>query len=151
MNNRILKFVSLAGCVMFAGCNSKGIPVEYASLFNPANDKKIVEVVGYFKNSGNAMCSNSKNDSAMRCPINFVDTPTSTVVPIHAQIAMGKGNNQIENVDKKGLKIRDDKGEFVDNTQKVKITASIGVFIPPPTQKNAALCYMRQVKKIEKL
>ena len=57
-----------------AGCDYKGKPVEYSGICNKENDKEYIEVVGFFKNNGSAMCSKRGNEP-MRCPVDFVDTP----------------------------------------------------------------------------
>lgn len=134
---------------MASGCNYTGVKVEFANTCDKANDKQYIEVVGYFNNSGSAMCSKSGN-SPMRCPVNFVDNP-SQPKPVRAEIDLGSGANYIENVEGKGLTIRDDKGEIVENTQKVKVTASLMVYNTPskPTD-NFAPCSLT-VKKIEKV
>lgn len=64
-------------CLAAAGCNTKGEPVEFANVCAKVNDKKTVEVVGFFKNTGRAICSNSINSAMMYCPIYFVDSLTT--------------------------------------------------------------------------
>jgi hypothetical protein len=132
--------------VFAAGCNYTGTPVEYAQACDKANDDKYVEVTGYFKNTGSAMCSKSGN-GPMRCPIEFVEGP-NTEKPIRVYIDKGTGNSEIDNPEEKGLKIKDDKGEIVENTQKVKIVASVNV-LDVTTDPKSAGCYMT-AKKIEK-
>ncbi len=133
--------------VLFSvGCNYTGTPVEYAKICDKANDDTYVEVTGFFKNTGSAMCSKSGNEP-MRCPIDFVDGPT-TEKPVRAHIDKGSGSSSIDAEEGKALRIKDDKGEFVENTQKVKIVASVNVFDGPTDPKSAG-CYIT-VKKIEK-
>ncbi len=137
-------------CVMFSGCNYSGTPVEWANICDKANDDKYVEVVGYFKNTGSAMCSNSVNSSTMRCPIDFLESPTSEKMAVRAYLDKASGASSIDNPEDKGLKIKDDKGEYVENSQKVKIVATLKVLDSPPSQVGkSAGCYLT-VKKIEK-
>ena len=147
MNIRMILSI-IAGYGALAGCDTKGVPATFANVCDAANHKKTVEIAGYFNNSGSAMCSRSKTDPTMRCPIAFVETP-GTSGPMRAYIARGNDSSETENVDKKGLKIRDAKGEFVENTQKVKLTAEVMVIETPSA--GGSKCVLRFVSKIEKL
>jgi hypothetical protein len=70
--SKYLVLLSLA--VFFTGCSTTGIPVEFAKACDKENDDKRVEIIGYFNNSGSAMCS-SGYGNPMRCPIDFVSEP----------------------------------------------------------------------------
>ncbi len=130
-----------------AGCNYTGQPVEYAALCDKANDDQRVEVIGFLDNTGGAMCS-SGYGNPMRCPIKFKDTLENPKW-VNADLDKGSGASSTDEVEKgKGLKIKDDKGEFIERTNKVKITADVNVF-DTPTDPNTAGCYV-VVKKIEK-
>ncbi|HNQ15798.1 MAG TPA: hypothetical protein PKM58_09560, partial [Pyrinomonadaceae bacterium] len=76
-----------------AGCDYKGKPVEYSGICNKENDKEYIEVVGFFKNNGSAMCSKRGNEP-MRCPVDFVDTPDQAK-PVMANIDLGSGASSI--------------------------------------------------------
>ncbi len=143
------KYLMLTVIGLFAaGCNYTGKPVEWARTCDKENDKQYVEIVGFFKNSGSAMCSRRGNEP-MRCPISFVDKADQPK-PINANIDLGSGASSVENVDGKGLIIRDEKKEDIDNSQKVKITASVMVFDgPQDPNANYSPCALT-VKKIEK-
>jgi len=141
-----LLLVLLALSAPLAGCNTKGIPVEYAHICDPANDKKTIAVDGYLKNVGSVMCSSSKTVPHMTCPVRFVDAPGASG-PLTANIDLGKGPNEI---DKESLGIRDDKGQLIGDQDKVTLTGKVSVFVPPPRDKAAAACYFIVVKKIEK-
>ena len=143
--SRSFSLVLVMGAAL-AGC-SKPVPVAYANLCDAANNKKTIEVDGYFNSVGSVMCSTSKAVPHMTCPVPFVDTPGAKQ-PLTANLDLGKGANEI---DKEGLKIRDDKGELVGSTQKVKLTTKVNIFTPRPSDPNAAACYLYVVKKIEKL
>lgn len=143
-------FLVLTGlCFWSFGCSYTAVPVEYANVCDKNNDGKYVEVVGFFKNTGSAMCSKSGNEP-MRCPIQLIDKPDQPK-PVSAYIDLGSGANYVGKDDAKGLIIRDDKNEVVENSQKVKVTASLMVYSTPskPTD-NFAPCSLT-VKKIEKV
>ncbi len=136
-------------CFLAASCSTTGVPVEFGNTCDKANDDKRVEVVGFFNNTGSAMCSKSGNEP-MRCPIDFRDAPNSEKIAIRAYIDKGSGASSIDNPEEKGLKIRDDKSEFVENVQKVKITADVDVLDLPPSQTDKSAGCFLTVKKIEK-
>ncbi|MFN0138776.1 MAG: hypothetical protein ACKVQW_01650 [Pyrinomonadaceae bacterium] len=147
---RNLLFLAVAGlCFAASGCSTTGTPVEYSGLCDKANDDKRVEVTGFLDNNGSAMCS-SGYGNPMRCPIKFKDT-LGNEKWINADIDKGSGANSTDEVEKgKGLKIKDDKGEFVERTQKVKLTADVNVLdTPSNSPTSAGGCYV-VVKKIEK-
>jgi hypothetical protein len=144
---KYLSLIPVVLCLAFAGCNYTGIPVEYANMCDRANDDKYVEVAGFLDNSGSAMCS-SRGKGPTECGIRFKESLTAEPW-VFANITKGSGASEIENVEGEGLKIRDDKSEFITKEQKVKITATAMVYDTPPTDANAAKCSLN-VKKIEK-
>jgi hypothetical protein len=133
-------------CTLFgiAGCNPTGTPVDFAHMCDKPNDDKNVEVVGYFNNTGSAMCSKSGNEP-MRCPIDFVNAPGEKANAVRAYIDKGSGKSEIEAADGKGLQIHDATGALVENSQKVKIVARVKRL--DSAGKDG--CYVN-VKKIEK-
>ncbi len=142
-------FLMIVGvCMISFGCDYTGVPVEFASTCDKANDDKTVEVVGYFDNTGSSMCSKS-GKNPMRCPINFVDAPKSDKPLVRTEIDLGSGASSIENVEGQGLKIHDKDGNLVENSQKVKITANVNVLDTPRDDPKTQNCYV-VVKKIEK-
>jgi hypothetical protein len=124
--NRIFGSMTLVALFSLMGCNSTGTPVDFAHICDKPNDGKNVEVTGYFKNTGSAMCSKSGNEP-MRCPIDFVNAPggTAGVEPIRAYIDKGSGKSEIEAAEGKGLQIHDANGAVVENSQKAKIVARV--------------------------
>jgi hypothetical protein len=131
-----------------AGCNYTGKPVEFAKVCDKENHKQYVEITGYFKNSGSAMCSKSGNNP-MRCPVGFVDTQDQKL-PVLVELDLGSGASSIENVEGKPLVIHDDKKQEVSNTEKVKLTAE--AFVPdstPMPDAKYAPCVLT-AKKVEK-
>lgn len=143
-----LFLIITAFCLAAIGCNYTGTPVEYANMCNKENDDKYVETVGFFNNTGSAMCSKSGNEP-MRCPIDFIEAVGSTKTPIRAYIDKGSGASSIDAEKDQPLKIKDDKGEVIENSQKVKIVADVTVFDTPPSDGKTAPCFVT-VKKIEK-
>lgn len=142
-------FLIITGlCLAAVGCSSKGTPVEFASTCDKANDDKRVEITGFFNNTGSAMCS-SGYGNPMRCPIDVVADSNIKENIVRAEIDLGSGANYIEDVKGKGLTIRDDKGEVVENSQKVKITADVNTLDTPREDKKYQSCWV-VVKKIEK-
>lgn len=145
-------FLIITGlCLIVSGCSYNAVPVEYAKTCNQENNDKYVEVVGYFNNTGSAMCSKSGNEP-MRCPIDFIDAPGSTVIPIRAYIDKGSGASSIDAEKGQPLKIKDDKNEFVENSQKVKIIADVTVLSESSKvgDTKSAGCFLT-VKKIDKV
>lgn len=137
----------LATTAFVSGCNVSGTPVEYSALCDQANDDKRVEVVGFLDNNGSAMCS-SGYGNPMRCPIKFKGTLEQEKW-VNADLDKGSGASSTDEVEKgKGLKIKDDKGEFIERTQKVKLVADVNVFDSPSDREKHG-CYI-VVKKIEK-
>lgn len=144
-------FLAVLGLVLIAvGCNTTGTPVEYANMCNKENDDKYVETVGFFNNTGSAMCSKSGNEP-MRCPIDFIESVGSTKTPVRAYIDKGSGASSIDAEKDQPLKIKDEKSEVVENSQKVKIVADVTVFDEGSLvgDTKSAPCFIT-VKKIEK-
>lgn len=136
---KILFPISVIAMAMLKFNCSTPVAVEYANVCDKANDDKRVMVVGFLDNKGSAMCS-SGYGHPMRCPISF-KSDLASEKGINVDIDKGTGSSSIDEYEKgKGLKLKDDKGEFIERTQKVKITALVNVFdTPEPT---TAGCYM---------
>ncbi|MBK7394300.1 MAG: hypothetical protein IPI64_13545 [Chloracidobacterium sp.] len=137
--------IVLFAFLMTIRCGS-GTPVEFANVCDKANNEKRVQVVGYLDNNGSAMCS-SGYGKPMHCPVKF-KADLSSETSISADIDKGKGSSEIDVYEEgKGLKIKDDKGEIIERTQKVKIIADVRVYdTPEPTTMG---CYV-MVNTIEK-
>lgn len=142
---KIKYLLVLCLAVFFTGCNYTGTPVEYANVCNQANDKKMVEVVGFLDNNGSAVCSNTSGP--MTCPISFKDK-LETKEYFNADIWLGNKASEVENVEGKGLRIRDNKGEFIERTDKVKLTGEVTAYSNPTGDPKYA-CYI-STYKIEK-
>ncbi|MBK8809862.1 MAG: hypothetical protein IPN69_03920 [Acidobacteria bacterium] len=147
-----MRTILLMISVLFAiGCakDYTGKPVEYARLCDKENNKQMVEVTGFFKHDGSAMCSKSGSDP-MRCPVKFVDNPDNPNPP-SANIDLGSGKSAIENVEGKGLVIHDEKVQVVAAADKVKVTAEVFVSSAPPSPDIKTAPCVLTVKKIEKI
>ena len=148
---KIICYVIFVGvCFLTAACEYKGTPVEYSNTCARENDDKYVELIGFFNNTGRTMCSKSGREP-MRCPVDFVDQPGSVMRPIRAWIDRGLGASSIDAEKDQPLRIRDDKGEIIENSQKVKIIAGVTVFDDASRagDPNSAACYIT-VRKIER-
>lgn len=148
MRNLILSITVLASLVA-AGCKGTPVPVEYSAVCDKANDKKYVEVVGFFRNKGSAMCS-KRGSEAMRCPIEFWKVPGGGKAMLN-DLYFGEEKNGVTNPEEKGLKIKDDTGAVVENNEKVKITGRIFNFVDSSAPDALYLGCSITVDKIEKL
>ena len=145
---KILLTISVVGMALLKFNCSAPVAVQYAGICDKANDDKRIEVVGFLDNKGSAMCS-SGYGQPMRCPIAFKEK-LEDEKSINASIDKGTGSSSIDEYEKgKGLKLKDDKGEFIERTQKVKVTAIVNVLDTPPTDGSHPGCYM-VAEKIEK-
>ncbi len=143
MKLNVYPFALLFGLLGVMGCNTTGTPVDFAHACDKPNDGKFVEVPGYFKNTGSAMCS--KSNGPMRCPIDFFASQDYSGKSIRAHIEKGDGKSEINAADGKPLEIHDATGAAVDNSQKVKLTARVKRLDAVGND----WCYI-DVKKIEK-
>ncbi len=142
---RLLMWVFASTLLGIVGCNATGTPSDFAHMCDKPNDGNNVEVVGYFNNTGSAMCSKSGNEP-MRCPIDFVNAPGGDKAnAVRAYIDKGNGKSEVEATEGKGLEIHDATGALIDNSQKVKIVARVKRL--DAAGKDG--CYVT-VKKIEK-
>lgn len=97
------------------------------------------------------MCSKSGREP-MRCPVDFIDQPGSGVKPLRAYIDKGTGSSSIDAEKGQPLRIRDDKGDIIENSQKVKLVADVTVFDDASRagDPNSAACFIT-VKRIESI
>lgn len=135
-----LVFISL-------GCRGgSGTPIEYSKACATENDKKYIEVSGFFDDGKSVFCSNT-GGGPVRCGINLKETKESEKVSISADIERGNGANEIEELKsgyrKEDVKIRANDGSIVNPADKVKITGTIN-FV-----SGSDRCYLT-VSKIEK-
>lgn len=134
--------------VLFSfGCStSPGTPIEYSKACATENDKKYIEVSGFFDDGKSVFCSNT-GGGPVRCGFNLKETKESEKVSISADIERGNGANEIEELKsgykKEDIKIRASDGNIVNLAEKVKITGTIN-FVP-----GSERCYLT-VSKIEK-
>lgn len=131
------------------GCKGTPVPMEFSAVCDKANNKKYVEVVGYFNNKGSAMCSR-RGSEGMKCPMEFWSAPGEGKAMLN-DIYFGEEKNGVTNPEEKGLKIKDDKGAVVENTEKVKITGSIFNFSDSASKDALHLPCSITIDKIEKV
>ena len=137
-----MKMILCVGATVIAGCT--GTPTDHANACAPANDDQLMEFPGHIVVGTSTMCT--KSGTVTRCPFEVVAKPGDQTGIIRAEIKLGDGSSEVENVDGKGFVIRDDNGKEVGKDQKVKITAKIKAV--NRDDKNYQNCYV-VVKKIE--
>lgn len=139
-----------AALVLFAvGCDTKGVPTEFANVCTPANDKNTLEVSGVLQSRGSVFCSNT--GGRMECGFDFLESAGGDK-KFSADIAQGSGSNTVDKLEsgfkKEDVKVRDNTGNLVAlGSDKVKLTGKVTV--GPATGGSQGVCFM-QVYKIEK-
>lgn len=141
-----LLFLVLVGlCLLAIGCDSKGVPTEFSKACTMENDKKVIEVSGFLDDKGGVFCSNT-GGGPVRCGFKLSETPGGEKT-ISADIERGTWSNNVEELEsgykKEDIKIRDNNGDVIDMSKKVKITGTLN------TTEDAKVCYIT-VSKIEK-
>ena len=131
------------------GCNTTGVPTEFANACAVDNDKKTLQVSGVLQSRGSIFCSN--RGGRMECPFDFVESAGSDK-KMTADIEVGSGANTMDEVPKgfkkEDLKIRDNAGNPVAlGTDVVKATGKM--MIAPAAPGGQGVCLM-QVYKIER-
>lgn len=144
-----LFLVAMSAAIVGVGCKGTPVPMEYSAVCDKENNKKYVEVVGYFNNKGSAMCSKRGNEG-MKCPMEFWSAPGQGKAMLN-DIYFGEEKSGVTNPEEKGLKIKDDKGAVVENAEKVKITGSIFNFADSAQKDAVYLPCSITIDKIEKV
>jgi len=139
----------LAASLFAAGCNTTGIPTDFANACIADNDKKTLEVSGVLQPRSSIYCSNRAG--RMECPFDFVEAAGSEK-KMTADIATGSGANTVDEIPKgfkkEDLKIRDNAGNPVGlGADKVRLTGKM--MIAPAAPGGQGVCLM-QVYKIER-
>lgn len=141
-------FFAIAFLVFISfGCGSgPGTPVEYAKACAAENDKKNIEVSGFFDDSKSVFCSNT-GGGPVRCGFGLKETKESERISLSADIERGSGANEVEELKsgykKEDIKIHTNDGSIFNLGDKVKITGILNVV--PGSER----CYIT-VSKIEK-
>lgn len=139
---RKLAILNLLILLLFAfGCNKVAVPVEISKACVDENDRKYVEVSGFFYPPEKVMCSNVRNRGVMRCEIQLRETPPG-VTYLLVEIEEGRGSNNFEKPEKfyspDFLRISDNKGGRVKFSDKVWLTGQM--------HTGASPCYMTVTK-----
>lgn len=141
----ILIFTSSA----LIGCDTKGEPVEYASVCDIANDKKVIETSGYLGNKSGIFCSNiggGRMECGLNLKNNLKDKNGFTV-----DIALDTGANSMDKPESgyqyENLKIRQNNGSQIDLSKRIKVTGTISVG-ESLSSNDGKVCFIK-VTKIE--
>lgn len=143
-------WVLIAALMLFAvGCDTKGVPTEFANVCTPENEKKTLEVSGVLQSRTSVFCSNT--GGRMECGFDFLESAGGDR-KFSAEIAQGSGANTVDKLErgfkKEDVKIRDNAGNLIAlGSDKVKLTGKMSVVAP--TGGSQGVCFM-QVYKIER-
>lgn len=134
---------------LFSGCNTTGVPTEYANACSLDLDGKTLEINGILESRASIFCSN--RGGRMECPFDFLASLGGDN-KIGADIEVGNGANTVTEITKgfkkEDIKVRDNAGEQITlGTDKVKLTGKM--LIAPAAPGGQGVCLM-QVYKIEK-
>lgn len=148
---RISDLAIFAGLIIFAtACGTpQGKPIDLASACAPENEKQYLEVSGYIVPRSSIFCSNI-GGGRLECGLDFSDAANGER-KMGAEIEQGTGANTIDKLPsgykKEDIKIRDNAGNPIALTDKVKVTGKMSV--APAAPGGQGVCFMK-VEKIEK-
>ncbi len=137
---------ALFACYVFAfACGNKtGVPVEFSKACSPENEKKYVEVGGFFDDKGGVFCSNI--GGRMECGFTLKEKPTDEK-GFTAYIEQGDWANTVEKLQSgykhEDIKIRASDGNPINLADRVKLTGEMNV------APGGSVCFIK-VTKIEK-
>ena len=146
---RTALILTLLLLVFTLGCNTTGIPTEFANACDPGNDKKTIEVTGILEQRGSVFCSST--GGRMECGFDLLEAAGSDK-KVRVDIEQGSGSNTVDKLEsgykKADVKIRDNGGNpLALGADKVKLTGKMR--IAPVDAAGQGVCLM-QVYKIEK-
>ena len=146
---RSILALALISICFLVGCNTTGVPTEFANACAQDLDGKTIEVSGILQPRSSVFCSN--RGGRMECPFDFVEAAGSEK-KMGADIEVGSGANTVTEIPKgfkkEDLKVRDNAGNQIDlGTDKVKMTGKM--LIAPAAPGGTGVCLM-QVYKIER-
>ncbi|MEZ5427513.1 MAG: hypothetical protein R2747_14670 [Pyrinomonadaceae bacterium] len=135
--------------VVLLGCgNQPGEPVEYSQVCSTANNKKYIETEGFLDDAGGVFCSNTSG--RMECGFKLKND-LKDEKGFSADIAIAGGANSMDKLErgyrKSDIKIRNNQGDPVDLSKKVKVTGTL-TFSDDPVYTSGPVCYLK-VDKIE--
>ena len=150
---RIYLFLStVLFCVAISGCASKAVPVEFSKACDVENDRKNIELIGFFDAKGDIVCSNI-GGGAVTCNYDFKDAIASDKT-ITSYIEKGRSANQVETQEKlfkrENVKIHDNSGNIIGLDEKVKITGLLRSMKDTDIKGNPHVSCLLTVSKIEK-
>ena len=140
---------ALLTILLVTGCNTKGVPTEFANACALELDGKTIEVSGLLDTRSSVFCSN--RGGRMECPFDFFETAGSEK-KMGADIEVGSGANTVTEIPKgfkkEDIKVRDNAGNQIAlGADKVKLTGKM--LIAPAAPGGQGVCLM-QVYKIER-
>ena len=142
---KMIMLLILAVLGVTAGCSTKGEPVEFAKACDVANEKKVIEVSGFLMDKGGVFCSNI-GGGRLECGFTLTEK-LGDEKGFKAEIAQGSSANSVEELPrgfkKEDIKIRDNSGNIISPSDKVKLTGKMSV------GPGGVPCFM-QVDKIER-
>lgn len=147
MKHIVLFIFALLIFTSFSACTKNYQSAEAASICDEANDKKDIQLSGYLTDGVTVMCSNY--GGRMDCGFDLIQVPGEKD-GISVNILQGNSSNEVEKLErgykKEDIKIRDDKGDLIAPSDKVKVSGTMSV---GPKSKDGQACFMT-VDKIEK-
>ena len=148
MRSTLIVVALFTACMVF-GCDTKGVPTEYANACAQELDGKTLEISGILETRSSVYCSN--RGGRMECPFDFLESAGKSK-NITADIEVGSGANTVTEIPKgfkkEDIKVRDNAGnEIALGADKVKLTGKM--LIAPGAAGNPGVCLM-QVYKIER-
>jgi hypothetical protein len=140
-------FVSLFLFAVSCG-TPQGKPTDLGNACAPENEKQYLEVSGYIVPRSAVFCSNI-GGGRLECGFDFSDSAGGEK-KMSAEIEQGSGANTVDKLPsgykKEDIKIRDNGGNPIALTDKVKVTGKMS--IAPAAPGGQGVCFM-QVEKIE--
>jgi hypothetical protein len=138
-----LFFIAL---LMLFGCTKReAVQVDIKDICSPDNEKKYVSTSGYLDDKGGVFCSNI-GSGRMNCGFAVLANAGGDKV-FSADIQEGSGADEVEKLErsykKEDIKIRDDKGQVISLSDKVKLIGEMSI------TAERSVCFMT-VDKIER-
>lgn len=119
-----------------------GVPTDMAKACDPANDGKLLEIVGYVDGGRTVFCSNI-GGGAVRCGFDFKDVPIGPR-KLGIDIKQGSGANSIEKLPK-GYKKTDIKMHGSDG-QQIELSVQVKVIGKLSATPDGKVCFINATK-----
>jgi hypothetical protein len=145
MKKHIAFFSVLILLALASGCDTTGVPTEFANACNPENEKKTIEIGGVLEQRGSVFCSNT--GGRMECGFDLLESAGSDK-KVRVDIEQGSGSNTVDKLEsgykKEDIKIRDNSGNQIAlGSDRVKLTGQMSI------EPKMNVCFMK-VYKIQK-